>query len=406
MLSSQICKLISKQIKQYTTIMYLITKEIVGKYSLTKFVMMLTVVNVSTVLAEEDKRRACNVFAGIDEPLYKHFDSNISYFTDLIQTHFEAVNELYNEKVFTDDLSDIHFKLSRIQVMFGSCASFKYENCTENRSKYLEIFDQYDFSEFCLAYMFTYLDFHNGTAGLASIGTMCRHRQNSGFITLLNNGLDRPINDSIITLAHELGHSFGAQHDEDVKDEDCGRNYIMAATMNDSLVEEFSNCSARSMQEKVNMVLDDSKLNCLVTDDESPLEVSLCGNGVVEPGEECDCGDTQETCNDPCCYPAHIGYSERSANDSALPCSRTARARCVIPPELFYGIYMPLGFIFTVGILISVFLRHDWTRDKSLFKHITEGNIRIVTKRSRAASQQVTENGTAGEQARLPNGRN
>eukprot|EP00090_Calanus_glacialis_P032140 TRINITY_DN53321_c0_g1_i1.p1 TRINITY_DN53321_c0_g1~~TRINITY_DN53321_c0_g1_i1.p1 ORF type:complete len:389 (-),score=99.90 TRINITY_DN53321_c0_g1_i1:73-1239(-) len=385
--------------------MYLLTKESLIKYSLTKLLMMLSVISVKTIQADEAKRRACKVFAGIDEPLYKHYDSNISYFTDLIQTHFDAVNEIYNDKVFTGDLSDIHFKLSRIQVMFGSCASFKYENCTENRSKYLEIFDQYDFSDFCLAYMFTYLDFHNGTAGLASIGTMCRRRQNSGFITLLNNGLDRPVNDSIITLAHELGHSLGAQHDEDVKDEDCGQNYIMAATMNDSLVEEFSDCSARTMQDKLNMVLKDTKLNCLVTDDESPLEVSLCGNGVVEPGEECDCGDSQEACTDPCCYPAHIGYSERSANDSALPCSRTARARCVTPPELFYGIYMPLGFILTVVILVSVFLRHDWSRDKSLFKHITEGNIRIVTKRSRAASQQAVENGTVGEQASLPNGR-
>ena len=137
--------------------MYLLTKESLVKCSLTKLLLMLSVIFVKTILAEEDKRRTCKVFAGIDEPLYKHYNSNISYFTDLIQTHFEAVNELYNEKVFTGDLSDIHFKLSRIQVMFGSCASFKYENCTENRSKYLEIFDQYDFSDFCLAYMFTYL---------------------------------------------------------------------------------------------------------------------------------------------------------------------------------------------------------------------------------------------------------
>ena len=136
--------------------MYLV-KESVVKFSLTKLLMMLSVISVKTILAEEGKRRACKVFAGIDEPLYKHYNSNISYFTDLIQTHFEAVNEIYNEKVFTGDLSDIHFKLSRIQVMFVSCASFKYENCAENKSKYLQIFDQYDFSDFCLAYMFTYL---------------------------------------------------------------------------------------------------------------------------------------------------------------------------------------------------------------------------------------------------------
>jgi len=173
--------------------------------------------------------------------------------------------------------------------------------------------------------------------------------------------------------------------------------------MNDSLIEQFSNCSARTMQDKLNTVLEDSKLNCLLQDDESPLEVSLCGNGKVEPGEECDCGDTQESCDDPCCYPAHISQSERASNDSALPCSRTARARCITPPGLFYGIYMPLAFILTVVILVSVFLRHDWTRDKSLFKHVTEGNIRIVSKRSRAASMQATENGTVGEQTRFPN---
>ena len=121
------------------------------------FTVSFTIVITKCTVDAVEQRRACKVFAGIDEPLYRQYDSNISYFTDMIQTHFEAVNEIYNEKVFTDDLSDIHFKLSRIQVMFGSCASFKYENCTENRSKYLEIFDQYDFSEFCLAYMFTYL---------------------------------------------------------------------------------------------------------------------------------------------------------------------------------------------------------------------------------------------------------
>ena len=104
--------------------------------------------------------RVCTVLAGIDEPLYNHYDKNISFLTNLVETHFDGVNEIFqNNKTgpFSDAYSDLKFKLGRVQVMFGSCASFKYENCTENRSKYLEIFDQYDFREFCLAYMFTYL---------------------------------------------------------------------------------------------------------------------------------------------------------------------------------------------------------------------------------------------------------
>ena len=36
------------------------------------------------------------------------------------------------------------------------------------------------------------------------------------------------------------------------------------------------------------------------------LEISLCGNNIVEPGEECDCGLDESVCNDPCCYPAII----------------------------------------------------------------------------------------------------
>ena len=77
---------------------------------------------------------------------------------------------------------------------------------------------------------------------------------------------------------------------------------------------------------------------------------------------------------------------------------------CISPPEVFYGVYLPLAFILAVVILITVapplpsssvifklapdpvpdplhqsaqvFLRHDWTRDRSLFTHITKGNIR------------------------------
>ena len=104
--------------------------------------------------------RVCTVLAGIDEPLFNHYDKNMSFLTHLVETHFDGVNEIFqnnNTGPFRDSYSDVKFKLGRVQVMFGSCASFKYENCTENRSKYLEIFDQYDFREFCLAYMFTYL---------------------------------------------------------------------------------------------------------------------------------------------------------------------------------------------------------------------------------------------------------
>ena len=47
---------------------------------------------------------------------------------------------------------------------------------------------------------------------------LCRPTQNSGFVTFLNYGQNRSEEDSVFTLAHELGHSLGAVHDEAVED--------------------------------------------------------------------------------------------------------------------------------------------------------------------------------------------
>ena len=31
--------------------------------------------------------------------------------------------------------------------------------------------------------------------------------------------------------------------------------------------------------------------------------MALCGNGVVEEGEECDCGFDDQECQEQCCFP-------------------------------------------------------------------------------------------------------
>ena len=49
---------------------------------------------------------------------------------------------------------------------------------------------------------------------------------------------------------------------------------------------------------------------------------SICGNEVVEKGEECDCG-WEDECKDQCCYP------QTSSNPTHhKPCTRRPGARC------------------------------------------------------------------------------
>ena len=81
-----------------------------------------------------------------------------------------------------------------------------------------------------MSFLFTYRDFHGGTAGLASIGRACKSTHNSGFVTFLNYGDDRDFHESSITLIHEVAHTLNASHDQDYIDrpECVSEDFIMS----------------------------------------------------------------------------------------------------------------------------------------------------------------------------------
>ena len=76
---------------------------------------------------------------------------------------------------------------------------------------------------------------------------------NSGIVTTLNYGKDVPTTVSHVTLAHEVGHNMGSQHDPDTEACSPGGdfgNYIMfaRATSGDRTNNNrFSRCSKESM---------------------------------------------------------------------------------------------------------------------------------------------------------------
>uniref|UniRef100_A0A3B4AB59 ADAM metallopeptidase domain 8b n=1 Tax=Periophthalmus magnuspinnatus TaxID=409849 RepID=A0A3B4AB59_9GOBI len=139
----------------------------------------------------------------------------------------------------------------------------------------------------------TGIDFEGDTVGLANKFAMCT--ENSGGV---NQDHHRDLIGLASTIAHEMGHNFGLSHDGPgcVCGPSLSTNCVM--TDNQSFPELFSSCSEGQLAE----FLARARPNCL---HKPSLSRSIetgprCGNALVDPGEECDCGTVQN----PCCNPS------------------------------------------------------------------------------------------------------
>jgi len=306
---------------------------------------------------------------------------NMSELVNIAKQYVDELNEKFVNEIFTDEFQPLYFRLARVQVSVGLCVGVD-SNCEENPEGFLKLFERMinpkQKSEFCMAILLTDRSFHKNVSGYSFMGQACNDQNNSGFVSFADKTQFKFEATSFV-LAHEVAHLFGAKHDQDHRKEDCIDNqFIMNnVSMHPKGDATFSVCSKQDIKKRLKELLE--RGNCFRYE-EKPLEISLCGNAIIEPGEECDCGTETYECDNPCCYPANIPLEEKIYyNRSAIPCSKNESKLCLNNPETVFGLYIPLMVITIIILTIICILRLDWRRDKKLFSHITEGNIRIVS---------------------------
>ena len=134
-----------------------------------------------------------------------------------------------------------------------------------------------------------------------------------------------------LVFAHETGHTFGAVHDclddtcsnGSVEKQECcpltsstcnaGAQFIMNPSTGTGIT-NFSPCSIGN----ICSFLGRKQVSCLSSNRGVVTYTGAqCGNGIVEKGEDCDCGGTDGCAGNTCCDPATCKYTQGSRCDPA-----------------------------------------------------------------------------------------
>ncbi|XP_053306445.1 disintegrin and metalloproteinase domain-containing protein 9-like [Spea bombifrons] len=148
----------------------------------------------------------------------------------------------------------------------------------------------------------------SGVVGMGYVGTVCSPSYGIS-LSVFPTGRTPASHASV--FAHELGHNLGMGHDDSL----CKGPYIMHSTASDA--KHFSTCSSDDFEEFIVQ----GGGGCLwnAPNPNNVLSLPVCGNNIVDHGEECDCGTPQE-CKNPCCNAATCRLTSGSQCAHGLCC--------------------------------------------------------------------------------------
>lgn len=269
----------------------------------------------------------CPLHLVADYRFFRNHGSDVKQTTNYLVSLIDRINKMYLETEWADvaageeSLTGYGFVVQEILVHSAPTQEEGHYNSEKYSWQIRDLLESFSRNKhhkwYCLVHLFTHQRFESGVLGLAFVahvrkfipGGVCTspvmkdgepYYYNTGVSTTMNslgNSIFTRITDLI--TAHELGHSWGAEHDPDIAEcsprSSSGGAYLMhtySLAGYETNNKVFSPCSKRAIAN----VLKSKTRGCFVSH-----RKSFCGNGIVDPGEECDAGLIGGQDTDPCC---------------------------------------------------------------------------------------------------------
>lgn len=247
-----------------------------------------TSVVISKTQKALEQKKYIEYYLVLDNGEFKKYNQDPEEIRKRVFEMANYVNMLYKKLNTHVALVGIEIWNDEDKIKITPNASFTLEGFSKWRGSVLLRRKRHD-----VAQLITATELSGMTVGLAFMSTMCSPYHSVGLVQDYSDNVLRVAG----TMAHEMGHNFGMFHDSFVCK--CPSTIcVMGRALSFYIPTDFSSCSRVSYDKFFEDKLSDCLLNAPLPTD--IVSTPICGNQLVEMGEECDCG-TSEECTNICC---------------------------------------------------------------------------------------------------------
>ncbi|XP_056364837.1 disintegrin and metalloproteinase domain-containing protein 32-like isoform X2 [Oenanthe melanoleuca] len=248
--------------------------------------------HVEPLSAAAQSPKYLTVYVVLDKALYNYMGSDPNTATQKIIQAFNLINNMFNPLNVTIVLSSLELWAEEDKISTAGDIHDLLQRFLQWKQLSLEP------QAYNIASLLGYRE-RGAFLGTAAPGQACQ-RDAAATVALYHGNVT--LESFSVLLAQLLGHSLGMSLDSPWGCSCPGRVCTMSPeALHFSGAKAFSNCSIRAFE----TFLKQGRGACLFQSPRlqrpSRQSGAVCGNRVVEPGEQCDCGTAQECLQDKCC---------------------------------------------------------------------------------------------------------